>query len=613
MVRPTECVIGFPDRLVQKIVLSSQCRPQLTKVFTARSVWVSAESTDSGSVTVSAAGSSGNTAAAIEDIVTLARSAVQSITIEPLTLHCCNIPILASDSIVQEIQKIDAQYGIDISVVTTSGERVKFSDFVTQIRSQMSGSDNSLLLSQVSRFAEMKLSYIWRYKDNSGQMRTFPTALNAILNEKYYPFRCGIFSFMFDSLQYEIDFSRMTLTQQGSAVEGAVDREPPSWTYSDTASLGGAHKFSRCFDEVTSQEIEIAVQCGVPGLLKLGECHVSFDTNSNPVVLYDVSSGSKWFLRRKPSLPESRDSLITLAIRSRKDDMLQIVQTLKTVLREHVVSESYKIPPSIAAPLQCLMVNMARQFCVQTSVFREDGSSVISIQLEGEREYVRAIKMHLLEECQHKIVSLCVEAPLTIPRQWKPEQKSDAETVPVPCKGEEWNELESLLHQSLPSVKLLEIVRIQNLTLWRRYSFFRSLMSRKNHGQVNEKLLFHGSRATDPKTIISSEKGFDFRYGSDECLWGKGTYFAVKAQYCDGKFAFRTREGTKQVFVARVLTGISAHMPQPNRTLREPPKKPHFTTDNYDSVNGVAGSTPSQVYVIYDHDKAYPAYLLTYK
>lgn len=143
-------------------------------------------------------------------------------------------------------------------------------------------------------------------------------------------------------------------------------------------------------------------------------------------------------------------------------------------------------------------------------------------------------------------------------------------------------------------------------------------MDKKNKRKTNEKLLFHGTRDTDPKDIFKSEKGFDFRYSSDG-LWGRGTYFAVKASYSDRSYAHtRSPDGLKQLLLARVLTGESTELPS-DRKLRRPPQKPRHasvdeedavTNELYDSVTGVTGG--SRIYVVYDHEKSYPAYLLTY-
>ena len=139
----------------------------------------------------------------------------------------------------------------------------------------------------------------------------------------------------------------------------------------------------------------------------------------------------------------------------------------------------------------------------------------------------------------------------------------------------------------------------------------RHKLREKNNNVINEKLLFHGTRGVPPEQIYKSEKGFDFRF-ANKGLWGEGTYFAVNASYSNG-YAYQDGQ-TKQVFLALVQTGESCNCQQ-DQSLKQPPPKPRgndvFEGERYDSVTGTTNG--SQIYVIYDHDKAYPAYIITYK
>ena len=85
------------------------------------------------------------------------------------------------------------------------------------------------------------------------------------------------------------------------------------------------------------------------------------------------------------------------------------------------------------------------------------------------------------------------------------------------------------------------------------------------------------------------------------------------ARYSD-KYAYKI-PGTEHILllVAMVLTGVSCPWPA-DRTLTKPPPKPanattsiNFCNECYDSVHG-----QTSIYVIYDHEKAYPAYVITY-
>ena len=189
-------------------------------------------------------------------------------------------------------------------------------------------------------------------------------------------------------------------------------------------------------------------------------------------------------------------------------------------------------------------------------------------------------------------------------------QQDIVELESVADDSTEWANVKSLLQATLQPSTITSIERIQNKWLWQSYKQSRHRLSGKNKKVINEKLLFHGTRGVPPEKIYKSEKGFDFRF-SKKGLWGEGAYFAVNASYSNG-FAYQVGQ-TRQVFLALVLTGESCNC-QPNKSLRQPPKKPHgemFTDERYDSVTGT--SRGSQIYVIYDHDKAYPAYIITYE
>ena len=146
-------------------------------------------------------------------------------------------------------------------------------------------------------------------------------------------------------------------------------------------------------------------------------------------------------------------------------------------------------------------------------------------------------------------------------------------------------------------------------------------MKEKNKGVLNEKELFHGTSSTNPDEIYKSEEGFDMRFCTSG-MWGVGSYFAEKASYSD-RYSYKTDRSKmpmflakylrseKQMFLAKVLTGDSKDHPR-DSSLRMPPEKTSFSdhTVRYDTVTGVTGG--SRVYIIYNNDKAFPFYLITY-
>lgn len=194
------------------------------------------------------------------------------------------------------------------------------------------------------------------------------------------------------------------------------------------------------------------------------------------------------------------------------------------------------------------------------------------------------------------------------PATWEP-QIEMVELKPVPPGSNEWKSITDRIHKTLPSAEVRMLQRIQNQWLWEKYSSSKARMEEAK-GKTNEKDLFHGTRSIPPDKIHRSEHGFDFRF-SRKGMWGTGTYFAVNASYSDA-YAYSTGK-ERQILLAKVLTG-ETYRCQPDGSLNKPPLKTDstgtFTDERYDSVSG--NTNGSEIYVIYDHEKAYPAYLVTY-
>jgi len=130
------------------------------------------------------------------------------------------------------------------------------------------------------------------------------------------------------------------------------------------------------------------------------------------------------------------------------------------------------------------------------------------------------------------------------------------------------------------------------------------------------RLLWHGTNKTEPHIIYNGEKGFMIQHAS-EGYWGVGTYFAERACYSHF-YAYNVKDqpGYRQLFLAEVIVGESIFL-KPDRGLRVPPIKPNRTgstdiaVERYDSVEGVTGG--SRVWIVYENNRGYPTYLVTYK
>ena len=213
----------------------------------------------------------------------------------------------------------------------------------------------------------------------------------------------------------------------------------------------------------------------------------------------------------------------------------------------------------------------------------------------------------------HSSVSSSITTPpaactTQYPNTWQPGQTNNTELFEVLPQSPEWREVVAAIRETMPQARLVSIKRIQNKELYEEYDHKKQRMIKKNK-PLNERNLFHGSRNTQPTLIYESDKGIDFRF-SGEGLWGQGAYFAEKASFAD-LYSYKSPHSHREIFMATVLTGETCWMTKEDKTLRIPPLKPGSSTERYDSVSAYHDGG-SNIFVVYEHDMAYPVYLILY-
>jgi hypothetical protein len=214
----------------------------------------------------------------------------------------------------------------------------------------------------------------------------------------------------------------------------------------------------------------------------------------------------------------------------------------------------------------------------------------------------------------NELISKYIEESTKIqyPSTWEPQQ-NDIELKPLANNGAEWKQIEKRMRETLPSIQISKIERVQNRHLWEKYTSSKKLLEKKRN--PNELELFHGTRNTPPLQIYgASDVGFDMRFSSLG-MWGRANYFAEKASYSHAYCHSPQNSTEGQIFLAQVLVGDAIHiMPADASLIKPPPKAQNSVTgfaEDYDSVSGETKG--SKVYMIYDNAKAYPKYLITYR
>jgi len=189
----------------------------------------------------------------------------------------------------------------------------------------------------------------------------------------------------------------------------------------------------------------------------------------------------------------------------------------------------------------------------------------------------------------------------------------------LPENSPEYHCVQTLFNMSATR-KIVKIEKVINHRIRQQFELELEQVKFKNKNNQLVKhmtrLLFHGTKNTEPTLIYNGEKGFMMQFAA-EGYWGRGTYFAEKACYSHHYASVPKNDpNIRQMFLAEVIVGDSKFM-KPDRSLVVPPEKPKkeassgLAAERYDSVSGITGG--SRVWIVYDNNKAYPTYLITYK
>ena len=326
--------------------------------------------------------------------------------------------------------------------------------------------------------------------------------------------------------------------------------------------------------------------------------------------------------KSKKSPTKSTHLSIVLLTTAYKDHTAELHREIKQILSKSIDQATVKLS-GIAVPtfksFSGPLLDIARQNYVQANL-EQDGC--MAIILRGEKLLVKTTEV----EFQREMLKMEREREkltrMDIPDHWEP-QTTKCELKEVAAGSPEWTKIKEQMEKPDFKIDIIKIERIQNTWLWETYQMSKKRMSDKNDGVVNEKNLFHGPRKNEPKDIYNSEQGFDHRLASAG-LFGEGTYFAAEAKYSH-KYAYQLPLGinSHQLFLANVITGISYRCKPYEHSLNVPPKKSEqmglasvssaamFEGERYDSVCG--HTSGSDIYVVYELGRVYPAYLITYK
>ncbi|KAG9271270.1 poly ADP-ribose polymerase 14 [Astyanax mexicanus] len=186
-----------------------------------------------------------------------------------------------------------------------------------------------------------------------------------------------------------------------------------------------------------------------------------------------------------------------------------------------------------------------------------------------------------------------LQAPVidSIPQDWEAMAANDLVKVcPLKTGSKEYNDVLGHFRKTCPNNNIIQIARVQNPGMWKKYQSNKQIMEIKNGHQNNEKRLFHGTREDSMMHINHS------------------TYFALNASYsAHNTYSVPNQQGHKRMYLCRVLTGDYT---AGNSSMFVPPPKSANSIVLYDTV--VDNPNAPTIFVVFRDDHAYPEYLITF-
>ena len=546
-------------------------------------------------------------------------------------LHCMYAPLFLSESVADALAEIEESHLIEISVVEHGKAYLTVDKFSLCVKTKIAES-NMLRVNDLVDFRTptepILMNFEWKMKYR-GQYVPLGREAQQQLTDFYYTSKSNDNKTNYLMLKDELFVADVTSfklikVKTGESFALIKDVQQPVWYYSLDGKKFVAHTTA------DSQALENLFRYGGSFITLAGDKHTLDLTKMQQI---NLNTGESVTVKRDPTIGHNKvpELSITLAVRGLDNGLDSAVKAVQEKLQSFLCSCTLtsefvcSVPQEWQEIILVQVYNAAREYCIKIGLFSIQNGR-LTIQLLGARDVVDRVQVVLKEYClelQHHIISqvslvlkqkLQLAAASSYPPEWETQQ-NDIELFDVQKGSGEWSKIDNLMKQTIPGVNMVYLDRIQNCKLWDKYALEKKHMSERNGGdaRVNEKLLFHGTRGTDPQTIIKSPKGIDFRYSRRDyqLLWGTGAYFAVNASYSDSYCYVDQNLQVQQLLLVKVLTGNSCSYGTTNDpSLTKPPPLSQGNPLLYDTVNGFTKG--SCVYIVYDHDKAYPAYLISY-
>jgi poly [ADP-ribose] polymerase 7/11/12/13 len=165
----------------------------------------------------------------------------------------------------------------------------------------------------------------------------------------------------------------------------------------------------------------------------------------------------------------------------------------------------------------------------------------------------------------------------------------------IPLSDKRYDEVVAMIRRSYPNACVLWLDQVENTCLEERYESFKIVLQ-EQYNTVEEKLLFHGTKEYNIKSIADS--GFDHTKNVTSA-YGKGTYFAKEANYSKN-YSTVSYDDVSFMFVCRVALSVPCQ------------GKGYTDIDKTKYSYAVDNMMNPSIFVVPDDEAALPLYIVAF-
>ena len=576
-------------------------------------------------------GKSDQVATAEPSLQLLVSALEEDISTEDCDLPCHSVPLFEQDLMVKKLHTIEEANGVEFRVLyaNCSQEPINVDSFKEELTkcfsSNGSGSGVTESIPQhsdLTHFMKQKLQpatstdYLWLWKKDNGSYEPYSPEVCSCLNQKFnFPLQSSFQLDLDTGFTYAFDFCKMMQTNQSTDRQRKIKKVPKEsvstqWYYCNDKK----QYLPYTVDQSAALEHMYQAKSAAPSLTINNNVYL-FDFTGTTMIQKNAKTKQRRNIMREVIHDSVHEYVLIVQVSGLASSLYPSIEQLRSTVSSAIVEKECHLHTSCSTEFKKRLLQNLNKYLVTLSLDQQ------CLKLKGTAQYVEKVTLLAEREKNLEYERQLQESKeiggitYDMPQNWDP-QSENFQVSKVEPFSVEWNKALEPFSKTLSRARVTKLQRIQNKWLWERYCFAKKRMHKANNGSLNEKNLFHGTRDTPPEKVIRSEKGIDFRYSSKGGLWGEGSYFAINASYSDNYSHSVQFSSKKQMLICKVLTGECYNYEhQHNRSLKQPPVKPstgkYALEERYDSVKGFTNG--SNIFVVYDHEKVYPAYLITYE